>query len=46
MVLELTHLHVLDRLQFDFWNIVFVHVKQNVLYVLYEYMCQLLCDEN
>lgn len=32
MVFELTHLHVLDRFQFDFRHIVFVHVEKNVLY--------------
>jgi hypothetical protein len=32
MMFELTCLHLLDGLQLDFGNIIFVHVKQNVLY--------------
>ena len=35
MVFKLTHLHVLDRFQFDFGHIVFVHVEKNVLYHYY-----------
>jgi hypothetical protein len=29
---ELAHLHVLNRLKLYFWNIVLVHVKQDILY--------------
>lgn len=32
MVLKLAHLHVFNGLEFDFWNIVLVHIKQDVLY--------------
>jgi len=31
VVLKLAHLHVLDWLELHFWDIVFVHVQQDVL---------------
>jgi hypothetical protein len=32
MVLELTGLHLFDRLQLDLGHVIFIHVQQNVLY--------------
>jgi hypothetical protein len=31
MVLELTGLHLFDRLQLDLGDIIFVHIQQNIL---------------